>query len=85
MSTATAPAENPLAVLKAPGALKDKPKQFKAAIDAWVKVQPPWVEAASTGLFGSVQGAFLGTLMGTMAQSGMGDGAAAAGRFISAQ
>jgi hypothetical protein len=62
---------NMLAVLSGPGKLQDKPKLLKEAFDSWVKIQPPYVEALSAGLFGTFQGAFLGTLMGSMTKSGM--------------
>lgn len=63
--------KNPLAVLSGPGRLQDKPQLLKEAFDSWVKVQPPYVEAMTAGLFGTFQGAFLGTLMGSMTQNTM--------------
>lgn len=71
---------NPLAVLSGPGKLQDKPKMLKEAFDSWVKIQPPYVDALAAGLFGTFQGAFLGTLMGSMTKSGM--DAATAGRSM---
>jgi hypothetical protein len=68
-----------LAVLRGPEKLQDKPKLVKDAFDSWVKIQPPYVEALAAGLFGTFQGAFLGTLMGSMTKSGM--DAAPPGRF----
>lgn len=67
---------NPLAVLSGPGKLQDKPKLLKEAFDSWVKIQPPYVEALSAGLFGTLQGAFLGTLMGSMTKNTMDTAAA---------
>jgi hypothetical protein len=69
-----------LAVLRGPEKLQDKPKLVKDAFDSWVKIQPPYVEALAAGLFGTFQGAFLGTLMGSMTKSGM--DAAPPGRSI---
>lgn len=60
---AQATAGGPLALLKGQK-LQDIPKVLKEEADKWMVTQPPWVEAVSTGLFGSVQGAFLGGLMG---------------------
>lgn len=46
------------------GKFGDVPKKLREDADQWLKVQPAWVEAVATGVFGSVQGAFLGGLMG---------------------
>jgi hypothetical protein len=35
--------------------IKEKPKELKVQFEKWVVTQPPWVEALSTGLFGSLQ------------------------------
>lgn len=72
-----ADATSPLAILNSGGNLQDKPKQLKDAFDKWVTIQPPWVEALSTGCFGAFQGAFLGTLMGSMAKNTLEQGAGA--------
>ena len=76
---AEASTSSPLAVLTAPGPLKEKPAQVKAALDQWLIAQPPWVDAASAGLFGSFQGAFLGTLMGNMTKMNLEQGGAPMG------
>ena len=53
----------PLAILKN-NKLQDVPKKLRVEAEKWLVRQPPWVEAISTGLFGSFQGAFLGGMMG---------------------
>ena len=73
MSGTVGGGSGPLAILASPGKIQDKPKQLKEAFDAWVKFQPPYVEALSAGLFGCFQGAFLGTLMGSMTQNAAGE------------
>lgn len=57
---------NPLQILAQPGPLKEKPQQLKENWDRWVVTKAPWVEGLSSGAFGAFQGAFLGTLMGSM-------------------
>jgi hypothetical protein len=80
---AEASTSSPLAVLTAPGPLKEKPAQVKAALDQWLIAQPAWVDAASAGLFGSFQGAFLGTLMGSMTKMNLEQGGAPMGELSS--
>jgi hypothetical protein len=73
----TASTSSPLGVLMGPTPLKDKPALLKAAYDSWVTTQPPWVESVASGGFGAFQGAFLGTLMGSMTQMNLEQGAPA--------
>ena len=46
--------------------MKEKPERIQKAYEAWVAKQAPAVEGGFSAVFGSLQGAFLGTLMGTM-------------------
>ncbi|KAL4446661.1 hypothetical protein ABPG77_007905, partial [Micractinium sp. CCAP 211/92] len=44
--------------------VQEKPKQLEASVKAWASKQPAWVEGVVVGLQGSVQGIFLGAVMG---------------------
>lgn len=45
---------------------KLNPQNLQGEFTKWISAQPPWVEVASAALFGSMQGAFLGSVMGSM-------------------
>eukprot|EP00887_Chlorella_sp_A99_P003471 scaffold7.g3471.t1 len=62
MATATAPSGLGQHLQR----LQDLPKQAQDALQQWVTKQPAWVDGVAQGLMGSVQGAFLGTVMGFM-------------------
>lgn len=51
--------------------MKEKPEKIQKAYEAWVAKQAPAVEGGFSAVFGSLQGAFLGTLMGTMTQGSL--------------
>lgn len=77
MAAATAP--GPLALFKGQK-IQEWPRLVKEQSDKWLITQPPWVEALATGAFGSVQGAFLGGMMGWVSDLGAGQGAGPAAR-----
>jgi hypothetical protein len=57
----------PLAYFQGEGSLGDQFQKLKDDYTKWVLTQPPIFEAASTGFFNSLQGAFLGAVMGNLA------------------
>lgn len=68
---------NPISVLMSGGSLKQKPQELKDAWEQWIRFQPPWVEGLTTGIWGGAQGAFFGSLMGSLVKSNLDQGAAA--------
>lgn len=42
------------------------PKRLRRQAETWISRQPPYIEVAVATLLGGGQGAFLGTVMGTM-------------------
>lgn len=42
------------------------PRRIRQQADHWIAAQPPYIEVAVATLLGGGQGAFLGTIMGTM-------------------
>ena len=49
-----------------PDRLLAGPKRFRRQAESWIAQQPPYIEVAVATLMGGGQGAFLGTVMGTM-------------------
>lgn len=49
-----------------PDKLLAGPKRFRRQAETWIAQQPPYVEVAVATMLGGGQGAFLGTIMGTM-------------------
>ncbi|PRW33881.1 mitochondrial import inner membrane translocase subunit Tim17 Tim22 Tim23 family isoform B [Chlorella sorokiniana] len=74
--------EDPLTRMRA--FISEKPEQLKQQLNAWTATQPAWVEGAVTGLTGSLQGAFLGVLMGSVGKMNV-DAAAASGSPLAPQ
>ena len=52
--------------LSLPDKLMAGPKRLREQLETWVSRQPPYVEVAVATALGGGQGAFLGTVMGTM-------------------
>lgn len=79
---AVAQQDDPLAKIRR--FMKEKPEQLKSGMDGWVKTQPAWVEGVVVGLAGSMQGAFLGTVMGSVGKMNV-DAAASSGTPMAPQ
>jgi hypothetical protein len=62
---------NVFAVLFDSTPIKEKPEKIQKAYEKWIALQAPAVEGVFSGVLGSMQGAFLGTLMGSLTQGSM--------------